>query len=41
MTKSRWMVSAAGKVFAMVGSECTYTEVLAFARGIWPEAEVA
>lgn len=40
MTKSRWMVSAAGRTFAMVGDKCTYAEALAFARGIWPDASV-
>lgn len=40
MIKACWIVTAAGKSFAMVGDKCTYDEALAFARGIWPEAQV-
>lgn len=41
MTKSRWMVTARGKTFAMCGEPCTHGQALEAARLIWPEAAVA
>lgn len=40
MIKSRWMVTASGRTFAMVGEPCTYADALEFARGIWPDCVV-
>lgn len=39
-SKSRWMVTASGKTFAMVGDKCTHAEALEFARLIWPNCTV-
>lgn len=41
MSRSKWMVTARGKTFAMCGEPCTHDEALKCARLIWPEAEVA
>lgn len=38
--KACWIVSLPGKRFPMVGEPCTKEEALAYARGIWPSAEV-
>lgn len=41
MTKKSWKVLLPGRTpIAMVGEACTYEEALAYARGIWPQAEV-
>jgi hypothetical protein len=41
MKKSRWLVTARGKVFAMCGEKCTQADALYCARLIWPDASVA
>lgn len=42
MRKACWMVRLPGRQpFAMVGEKCSQAEALAFARGIWPNAEVS
>lgn len=41
MCKACWLVQLPGRrLFAMVGVKCDQAEALAYARGIWPEAEV-
>lgn len=41
MIKMRWTVHAPGwRPFDMVGPDCDRAEALAFARAIWPGAEV-
>lgn len=42
MHEACWMVHLPGRQpFAMVGGKCDEAEALAFARGIWPNAEVS
>lgn len=41
MHKACWMVLLPGcRPFPMVGTKCSEDEALAYARGIWPNAEV-
>lgn len=38
--KACWIVVLYWKSFPMLGEPCTKEEALAYARGIWPSAEV-
>ena len=40
VVKSCWLVILPWKSFYMVGEKCSKAEAKAFARGIWPDAEV-
>lgn len=40
-SKPCWKVTAAGRTFIMAGEPCSYDEVLAFVKSIWPDASVA